>query len=316
MRARFGVHNVTRGAAPVWSVTAMVMNHYQQPSASTWHEALVHDRPREQIYPTTVGNCRHLANGMAYDVPGGGTTFVDRSTWTVPFNARILAAARTTTAARRARRWLEDLQPHAARRARLLRRRRPPVQHDPPDPARARTDRQRHVRGRAGIPIAAGEVLERAALHDNSTLHVAAMGFWVLNVVPDDGVTRCAPMPNDMTRGDPARRSSPGGAVRLGRIVPQLFSRRGGVRPGGRPVGDQSSARGCREVGQRITWRFAGDDPQRDRGQRPARLLLPLPRPAAAGDVLVHADGAGHVQLTCLIHPTTMGQTLKVTRSS
>ena len=37
-----------------------------------------------------------------------------------------------------------------------------------------------------GIPIAAGEVLERAAHHDNPTLHVAAMGFWVLQLVRDD----------------------------------------------------------------------------------------------------------------------------------
>ena len=56
---------------------------------------------------------------MSYDVPGGGkpgSTFVDRSTWTVPFSARILSAAshhhggatHQTLSARRATRTLMD----------------------------------------------------------------------------------------------------------------------------------------------------------------------------------------------------------------
>ena len=100
------MHNATPdGKAPAWSLTAMVMNHYKQPKrfyvrTKIWYTT----EPRTQVYPVSVGNCAHLVNGMAYDVPGGGepgSTFVDRSTWTVPFSGRILGArAPTTTAAR------------------------------------------------------------------------------------------------------------------------------------------------------------------------------------------------------------------------
>ena len=62
----------------------------------------------------------------------------------------------------------------------------------------SRADRQRHVQTAQGIPIAAGEMLERAAFHANAKLHVAAMGFWVLQLVRDDSVTACAPMPTDL----------------------------------------------------------------------------------------------------------------------
>ena len=92
VRNRYGVRNATlAGTAPEWSVTAMVMNHYQRSKrfyvrTKIWYTT----EPREQVYPTTIGNCKHLLNGMAYDVPGGGGTYVDRSTYTVPFNARIL----------------------------------------------------------------------------------------------------------------------------------------------------------------------------------------------------------------------------------
>ena len=74
----------------------MVMNHYKTPKrfyvrTKVWYTT----EPRQQLYPLTIGNCAHLANGMSYDVPGGGapgSTYVDRSTWTVPFSGRILGA--------------------------------------------------------------------------------------------------------------------------------------------------------------------------------------------------------------------------------
>src|SRR3712207_1880136 len=49
-----------------------------------------------------------------------------------------------------------------------------------------------------GIPISEGEVLNRRAVHDNSNLHVASMGFWALWVVKDDSVQRCESIPKDV----------------------------------------------------------------------------------------------------------------------
>ena len=98
LRARYGIQNATpAGKAPAWSLTAMVMNHYQRSKrfyvrTRIWYTT----EPRTPVYPTAVGDCRHLLNGMAYDVPGGGlpgSTFTDRSTWTAPFSGRIVGAA-------------------------------------------------------------------------------------------------------------------------------------------------------------------------------------------------------------------------------
>ena len=51
----------------------MVMNHYSRSSVRRrtriWHTT----EPRTQVYPVSIGDCRHLGNGMAYDVPGGGS---------------------------------------------------------------------------------------------------------------------------------------------------------------------------------------------------------------------------------------------------
>ena len=93
IRDRYGVRNVNAaGAAPEWSVTAMVMNHYQRSKRFYVRTKLWYTTdPREAVVPTTIGDCKHLLNGMAYDVPGGGGTYVDRSQWTVPFNGRILS---------------------------------------------------------------------------------------------------------------------------------------------------------------------------------------------------------------------------------
>ena len=202
MRARYGVHNSNgAGAAPEWSVTAMVMNHYQRSKrfyvrTKVWYTT----EPREDVYPTTVGNCKHLLNGMAYDVPGGGGTYTDRSTWTVPFNARILGggshhhggATRQTLVSKTCNRGLLDAKAYygaADHPYNTIR----PILHEPGPIANGT------FTSAAGLPIAAGEVLERTARHDNSTLHVAAMGFWILNLVRDDAVTRCAPLPTDLT---------------------------------------------------------------------------------------------------------------------
>ena len=107
-------------------------------------------------------------------------------------------------------------------------------------------------------------MLERRAVHDNSNLHVAAMGFWALMVARDDSVKAVRPHADDV-----ARSTGPRGYARrpnYGLVVPQL------VEPGRQAesvqrrhahVGDDffRPARVIAKVGQRVTWRFAGRRP-------------------------------------------------------
>jgi hypothetical protein len=322
IRDRYGVRNATAlGAAPQWSVTAMVMNHYGRAKrfyvrTKLWYTT----EPRQQVYPTTVGDCRHVGNGMAYDVPGGGGTYVDRSTYTVPFNARILVAGshhhggatRQTLVSKTCDRTLLDAKAYyggAKHPYNTIR----PILHEPGPIANGTFATAQ------GIPVAAGEVLERTALHDNSTLHVAAMGFWVLSVVRDDAVRACAPMPTDLSEVTRPARYDRRAPYVYDREVPQL------VRPEGRwrpfrgaplPIGDQwfRPARLTSKVGRRITWRFAGVEPHSVTVANGPRGFSSNYLGRVEGTYSFTPTVPGTYRLTCLIHPTTMGQTLRVTR--
>ena len=322
MRARYGVHNVNgSGAAPEWSVTAMVMNHYQRSKrfyvrTKVWYTT----EPREDVYPTTIGNCKHLLNGMAYDVPGGGGTYhrpldVDGALQR-PHPRRRLAPPRRRDApdAR-----LEDLQPRAARRQGLLRRGRPPVQHDPPDPARAGADRQRHLHVRAGPPDRRrrGARTHRAARQ----LDAARGGDGLLDPQPrarrlGDPLRAAADRPD---RGHEAGEVRPQGALRLRpRGAAALQAVRALARRSARvlPVGDQyfRSPRVTAKVGERITWRFAGVEPHSVTVANGPRGFSSNYLGQVAGEYSFAPTVPGTYRLTCLIHPTTMGQTLKVAR--
>jgi plastocyanin len=320
-RARYGIRNAKAdGSAPAWLLNAMVMNHYQRSKrfyvrTKLWYTT----EPREPLYPATVGDCRHFRNGMSYDVPGGGGTYVDRSQWTVPFNARILAgishhhggAKHHTLASKTCGRGLLDAKAYygaADHPYNTLR----PILHEPGPVANG------SFTSVAGLPVAAGEVLERAAYHDNANPHVAAMGFWVLQLARDDSLTRCGPLPGDLREVTRPARYDRRAPYVYDRRVPQLFTPTGRWRSVGRvlPVGDQyfRSGRVTAQVGERITWRFAGVEPH-------SVTVANGPR-GFSSNYLGQVDGEysftptvpGTYRLTCLIHPTTMGQTLKVRR--
>ena len=160
--------------APAWTLTAMVMNHYKQPKrfyVRTKH--LVHDRAAHAALPDDgrrlppprqrhgLRRAGRRQAGLDVRRPLDLDGAVQRA-----HPRRRLAPPRRRDCTRRCvsktcGRTLFDAQG-------LLRRRRPPVQHDPPDPARARADRQRHVPDRRRASRSApGEVLERAAVHAN-----------------------------------------------------------------------------------------------------------------------------------------------------
>jgi plastocyanin len=323
-RARYGVRNAKPdGGAPTWLLNAMVMNHYAQTKrfyvrTRIWYTT----EPREPLYPMTVGNCSHFQNGMSYDVPGGGkpgSTFVDRSTWTVPFSARILSAAshhhggathQTLTSRTCARKLLDARAYYGAgdHPYNTIR----PILHEPGPIANGTFN------SLAGVPIAKGEVLERAAVHDNSELHVAAMGFWVLMLIRDDGVTGCTALPSDVTEVTKPRRYDRAAPYVYDREVPQLFKPSGAWKAFGGtavPIGDQffKPAKLTARVGERVTWRFAGVEPHSVTVANGPRGFSSSYLGTTSGSYSFTPSVPGTYRLTCLIHPTTMAQTLKVT---
>ncbi len=323
-RARYGITNRTAsGAAPTWQLTAMVMNHVKRPKRvyvrlKVWYT----DEPREPVSPVVVGNCRQLGNGMAYDVPGGGgpgAEFSDESTWTVPqgFNGRILGAAShqhgggkyQTLSSVTCERGLFRAETYHAPPDHIYNTIRP-ILHEPGPIANGT------FRTAQGVPITGGEVLHRRAVHDNANLHVAAMGFWVLQVVRDDSVRPCGPMPGDIreiTR-PAAFDETPNHALRVPQLAPP---KRTAFRPfTGTPllVGDPNFGRGrvTSRVGQPVTWGFRSYEPHTVTVANGPMGFSSLYSGRTDGTYTFTPQKRGTYRLTCLIHPTTMGQTLVV----
>jgi hypothetical protein len=322
-RNKYGITNRTpQGQAPTWSLTAMVMNHYKRPKSfyvrtKVWYTT----EPRNSMQPVVVGNCATLGNGMSYDVPGGGpkgSEYVDETDFTVPqgLNGRIVYAASHNHGGGK----YQTLGSKTCDRGFF----KAPVYHGTPNHTYNRIRPILHEPGPIangsyasyeGVPIREGEVLTRRAVHDNHNLHVAAMGFWALMVVPDDSVKECEPMPNDITEVMKPKRydkTPPHDAV-----VPQLVRGAGKLtlfEGGELPVGDNFFRPGRVEakVGQPVTWRFAGKEPHSVTVANGPRGFSSnyLGRPS--GTYSFTPTVKGTYKLTCLIHPTQMGQDLVV----
>jgi len=205
-RAKYGIVNrMPNGDAPAWKLIAMVMNHVKRPKKVYVRTRVHYTREeRQPIYPTVVGDCAKAINGMAYDIPGGGAqgeTATNTTSWTAPFNGRILLAASHQHGGGRYHTLSSDTCQRRIFKARTyyappdhiyntIR----PILHEP-GPIGNGT-----FRSVEGVPIREGEQFTRTGVHDNSNLHVAAMAFWALFLVKDDSVTQdCAPLPDDIT---------------------------------------------------------------------------------------------------------------------
>lgn len=322
-RDSYGIHNRnTSGQAPVWSLTAMVMNHYKKPKdfyvrTKVWYTT----EPRRSMMPLVVGDCSTLGNGMSYDVPGGGpkgSNFVNKNDWTVPegLNGRIVYAAShnhgggkyQTLASKTCNRGIFKAPVYHGRPNHIYNKIRP-ILHEPGPIANGT------YASHEGVPISEGEVLERRAVHDNHNLHVAAMGFWALMVVKDDSVKPCDPVPGDVTellKPKAWDRTPPHDLE-----VPQL------VNPGGKltrftggelPVGDNffRPGRVVARVGEELTWRFAGKAPHSVTVANGPRGFSSRYLGQSAGTYKYTPQVKGTYKLTCLIHPTSMGQTVEV----
>ena len=195
--------------------------------------------------PIVVGDCSHLDNGMAYDVPGGGkkgSNFVarERLDGAEGLNGRLLIGASHHHGGAK----YQTLESRTCRR-RIFKA---PAYHGTPDHVYNTIRPILHEPGpigngtfatSKGVPITEGEVLRRVAVHDNHNLHVASMGFWSLWIVPDD-----------------SRQALREDADRHGRHQPaEALRPHAELRPEGAAAG-QADQR-CRGVRRQLRWRSA-----------------------------------------------------------
>jgi plastocyanin len=320
-RARYGIENrKADGTAPDWRLNAMVMNHYKKPKSfyvrtKVWYTTA----PRTAVVPLVIGDCSHLANGMSYDVPGGGrkgSNFVSSSDWVAPFSGRLMVAAShqhgggkfQTLSSRTCQRRIfkapvyHGLPSHPYNTIR-------PILHEPGPIGNG------SMATGTGVPIVKGEVLRRVAVHDNHNLHVASMGFWATWFVPDESVNRCGRMPKDIVDINRPRRFDRTPNHDL--VVPQLAKPRGVFAAlGDDPleIGDDFYRPGkvTAKLGQTVTWQFGGQRPHSVTVANGPRGFSSTYWGRTRGSYSVTPTVKGTYKLVCLVHPTTMAQTLKV----
>jgi plastocyanin len=320
-RDMYGIENRRPdGSAPDWRLTAMVMNHYKRPKSfyvrtRVWYTT----EKRTPVMPVVIGNCSQLANGMAYDVPGGGrkgSNFVDKSEWTAPFSGRLMVAASHQHGGGK----YQTLESRTCKR-RLYKA---PVYHGLPDHPYNTIRPILHEPGPIGngsfasgkgIPISEGEVLRRVAVHDNHNLHVASMGFWATWFVKDDSVKRCGPMPKDVVDINRPKRfdRTPNYDLK----VPQLAKPRGAFSSfdgNALTIGDDffRPGRVRAKVGDTVTWAFDGQRPHSVTVANGPRGFSSIYWGRTRGTYSVRPKVKGTYRLVCLVHPTTMAQTLVV----
>jgi hypothetical protein len=257
---------------------------------------------------------------MSYDVPGGGArgaNYKNSTTWTSPVDGRILLAGshqhggakyhtlRSETCDRR----LYKARTYHAPANHIYNTIRP-ILHEPGPIANGT------FRSADGVPIREGEVFTRAGVHDNSNLHVAAMAFWVLFIVKDDSLSAdCPPLPHDVT--DVARPRRFDRTPNYGLVVPQLSKPTGRIRAfdgGPLSVGDQffNPARIRAKLGEPITWTFGGYQPHTVTVANGPRGFSSVYFGRTSGEYTFTPPVKGTYRMTCLVHPTTMGQDLVV----
>jgi hypothetical protein len=296
------------------------MNHYQRPK-SFYVRTKIHytTDERKPVMPVVVGDCSTLLNGMAYDVPGGGgegSEYANTTSWTAPFSGRILLASSHQHGGGKYQTFESKTCGREIFRA--------PVYHGRPNHIYNRIRPILHEPGPigtgayatpTGIPVKEGEVFERSAVHDNENLHVASMGFWAFMFVKDDSVGDCEPLPGDVVEVNRPKRFDE--TPNHGLKVPQLFKPRGAMRPftGGMvDVGDRFFRPGRIEskAGQTVTWAFSGNEPHSVTVANGPRGFSSRYSGQTGGTYSFTPTVPGKYRLTCLIHPTTMGQELEV----
>jgi hypothetical protein len=309
------------GSAPTWRMTAMVMNHYKRPKSFYIRTRIGYtSEKRKPVLPTILGNCRYLGTGLSYDVPGGGkpgSNYVDSTEWTVPagFNGRIVLGAshhhggakHHTLENRTCGERIFKARAYYGRPGHIYNTIRP-ILHEP-GPIGSGT-----FATRTGVPIHEGEVLRRTAVHDNHNLHIASMGFWVLALVRDNSVGPCERMPRDLVDLNRPKRFDRRPNYDL--EVPQLARPRGALTTfDGNPlqVGDDFFRPGriTARVGETVTWRFDNTRPHSVSVANGPRGFSSHYIGQVGGSYSFKPAVKGTYRLVCMVHPTTMAQTLE-----
>ena len=322
-RGKYGITNRTEsGAAPDWRLTAMVMNHYKRPKSFYVRTRVRYTtEKRTPVLPTVIADCSHGANGMAYDVPGGGrkgSNFVSASDWTVPegFKGRLMVAAShqhggakyQTLSSRTCGRTIYKARAYHGMPDHVYNTIRP-ILHEPGPIGNGTFATSQ------GVPVTGGEVLRRVAVHDNHNLHVASMGFWFGFMVRDESVKRCGPMPTDMV--DINRPKHFDRTPNYDLKVPQLARPQGAFTAfdgNALTVGDDFFRPGkvTARVGVPVSWSFSGARPHSVTVANGPRGFSSVYLGRTQGSYTVTPKVKGTYKLVCLVHPTTMAQTLVV----
>jgi plastocyanin len=320
-----GISNRTRdGAAPTWRLTAMVMNHYQRPKQFYVRTKVYYTtEKREPLLPIVIGDCKTLANGMSYDVPGGGgrgSEFVNESDWTVPkgLNGRIVLAtshqhggAKYHTLGNKTCGQRYFTAPAYHGKPNHIYNTIRPILHEPGPIGNGA------YRTMTGIPIREGQVLHRSAVHENQYLHVAAMGFWVVMVLRDDNAPECGPVPSDFVELNKPKEydKTPNYGLKIPQLAPPPARSFSAMNGNPLKVGDQFFKPGKVTVkaGKPITWSFDGSaEPHSVTVANGPRGFSSRYNGQNSGSYTFTPKVPGTYRLTCLVHPTTMGQTIKV----
>ena len=166
-----------------------------------------------------------------------------------------------------------------------------------------------------GIPIAKGEVLRRTAVHDNHNLHVASMGFWATWFVEDDSIKKCGKLPNDIVEINKPKRYDKTPDYDL--EVPQLSKPKGAMAAfdgGPLEIGDDFFRPGriTAKAGETVTWSFGGSRPHSVTVANGPRGFSSVYWGRTSGSFSYTPTVKGTYKLVCLVHPTTMAETLVV----
>ena len=145
--------------------------------------------------------------------------------------------------------------------------------------------------------------------------HVAAMGFWSTWFVPDDSVKPCDRPPDDIAEINRPRRYDRTPNHDL--VVPQLTRPRGAFTAfdgNALEIGDDffGLPKITARVGQTVTWRFGSANPHSVTVANGPRGFSSPYLGRTTGSYSVTPTVKGTYRLVCLVHPTTMAQTLQV----
>ena len=300
----------------------MVMNHYKRPKrfyvrTRIWYTT----EPRTPVYPVAVGDCRHLLQRHGLRRARAAARRARRSSTARPGPRRSTGASSApashhhggainhTLTSQTCGRTLFDAKAYYGADDHPYNTIRP-ILHEPGPIANGT------FRSLEGVPVDGGRDARArrgarqrdAARGRHGLLGAAARAR--RHRAP--AARRCPADVREVTVPAKYDRAAP---YVYSRTVPQLFTPDGPLRAFRRARSATSSsgpAASTARVGQRLTWRFTRRRAaQRDRRQRPARVLLELPRRSRRGSYSFTPTVPGTYRLTCLIHPTTMAQTLR-----